>query len=330
MMLRYHILAFLAGFILDLIVGDPYWLPHPVRWIGKWISVLERCLLGRKEQVCEKSSEWKRCMGRITVLLVLVMTSLVTFVILGGAYLLHPYAGCMVETVMTYQILATKCLRVESMKVYEQLEHGTLEGARRAVSMIVGRDTEKLNAQQVARATVETIAENISDGVIAPMLYTALGGPVLGFLYKAINTMDSMLGYKNERYLDFGRCGARLDDAANYLPARISAWFMIFASVFLGKAYDTRNAVRIFFRDRYQHASPNSAHTESVCAGALGLRLAGDASYFGKIVSKPYIGDAIREISAEDIRRTNRLLYVTAAISECVCLLLLLLVTMVG
>jgi len=193
--------------------------------------------------------------------------------------------------------------------------------------MIVGRDTAALDEAGIIRAAVETVAENCSDGVIAPMLYLAVGGPVLGFLYKAVNTMDSMLGYKNDRYLHFGRAAAKLDDAVNYIPSRIGAWLMIMAAFLPGREFDGKNALRIFIRDRFRHASPNSAQTESVCAGALGIRLGGDAVYFGKMVKKPYIGDARREEEEKDILRANRLLYRTAFLCEGICLLLLNLIS---
>ena len=314
--MKYHMIAFLSGFLLDLILGDPYWLPHPIRLIGNSISILEKKFLG-KEGLTEGQ---KRNLGRMLVGIILFGTGVVAGGILLGAYCVNLYVGCVIESIMTYQILATKCLKVESMKVYDRLCHGTLEEARKAVSMIVGRDTNSLSESQVAKAAVETVAENTSDGVIAPMIYLAIGGPVLGFLYKAVNTMDSMIGYKNDRFYDFGKAAAKLDDVVNYIPSRISAWLMIFSCFILGKDYDGKKAKEIYLRDRYQHASPNSAQTESVCAGALGLQLAGDASYFGKIVKKPWIGDDIRPVETEDIRRANRLLYLTAVICEGICL----------
>lgn len=321
--MKYHIIAFFAGFLLDLILGDPYCLPHPIRWIGSLIAKLEQCLLGDRKERDEKN-ELKN--GRCLVLYVLGITVLVTAGVLLGAYILHPYLGVLIETVMTYQILATKCLKVESMKVYRALKTEGLEAARKAVSMIVGRDTAVLDEEGVARAAIETVAENTSDGVIAPMLYTALGGPILGFIYKAVNTMDSMVGYKNEKYLYFGRTAAKLDDAVNYIPARISAYFMVLAAFLCGKCFDCRRAYRIYKRDNRNHASPNSAQTESVCAGALGIRLAGDASYFGTIVKKPYIGDAVRNVEYEDIKRVNRLMYGTAWLSEILCLAVMVLI----
>ena len=315
--MKYHIVAFFAGFLLDLILGDPYCLPHPIRWIGTLIAKLEKALLDVTGQREEKK-ELKQ--GGLLVLSVLGITVSVSTLLLVGSYLIHPYLGLVVETIMTYQILATKCLKVESMKVYKSLKTERLESARKAVSMIVGRDTSVLDEMGVAKAAIETVAENTSDGVIAPMLYTALGGPVLGWFYKAINTMESMVGYKNEKYLYFGRTAAKLDDVVNYIPARISAYLMILSSFVAGKAFDGKRAYQIYKRDNRKHASPNSAQTESVCAGALGIQLAGDASYFGKIVQKPYIGDDVRPVEFEDIKRVNHLMYCTAWISELICL----------
>ena len=319
--MKYHMLAFLGGFLLDLILGDPYCLPHPICGIGNLIAGLEKRLLNLKEPRNEKQELRK---GKLLVVLVLLVTIIVTAFFLIGAYAIHLYLGVVVELIMTYQILATKCLRVESMKVYKSLKTEGVVEARKAVSMIVGRDTDCLDEEGVAKAAIETVAENTSDGVIAPMLYTALGGPILGFFYKAVNTMDSMVGYKNEKYLYFGRAAAKLDDWVNFVPARISAYFMIVAAFIGGKDFNGRNAYKIYKRDNRNHASPNSAQTESVCAGALGIQLAGDASYFGKVVKKPYIGDALRKVEYEDIKRVNHLMYLTAGISEILCLFVML------
>ena len=316
----YHITSMLAGFLMDLLLGDPYWLPHPIRLIGNWISFLEKRLLGSKTEEKHTTPEQEKRRGMLLVLAVLSSTVFVTAVLLLGAYRLHPYLGAVIESIMTYQILATKCLKVESMKVYQELKKGDIAASRKAVSMIVGRDTECLDETGVAKAAIETVAENTSDGVIAPMIFTAIGGPILGFFYKAVNTMDSMVGYKNETYLYFGRAAAKLDDIVNYLPARISAYLMITAAFLGGKQFDGKAAYKIYKRDHGNHASPNSAQTESVCAGALGLQLAGDASYFGKVVKKPYIGDPTRAVEPEDIRRTNRLMNRTAWICEILCL----------
>ena len=254
--------------------------------------------------------------GMLLAFTVIFATFAMSVIIIVAAYSINLYAGVIAEAVMTWQILATKCLRVESMRVYDALRTDGVDAGRRAVSMIVGRDTSVLDAAGVTRAAVETIAENTSDGVIAPMLYTAIGGPVLGFVYKAVNTMDSMLGYKNDKYMYFGRFAARLDDVVNFIPARISAYLMIAAAFIGGRQFDGKNAYSIFKRDRFNHASPNSAQTESVCAGALRVQLAGDAVYFGKLVKKKYIGDGLREIEYEDIKRANRLMYITAFLCE--------------
>lgn len=328
-MYKYHIFAFAAGFILDLIVGDPYCLPHPIRAIGSLISKLEVAFLGSKDCPKEIDSKTKRKRGRLGLYIVLLSTLLISSLIYVGAYYINPVLGCVIEAIMTYQLLATKCLKVESMKVYDKLENATIEEARYAVSMIVGRDTANLDEAQVAKAAVETVAENTSDGIIAPMLYAAIGGPVLGFLYKAVNTCDSMIGYKNDRFLDYGRAAAKLDDVVNFIPSRISAVLMILGCHLLGKDFDAKQAKRIFKRDRFNHASPNSAQTESVMAGALGLRLAGDTSYFGKMVKKPFIGDAVRNIENADIKRANKLLYVTAFICELLCILIMCLIFIV-
>ena len=314
----YHIFAFIAGFVLDLLIGDPHFIPHPVRLIGSLISFLDKRL---NSDVKYNSSEknlnlikYKR--GMLLVFTVIFATFAMSVIIIVAAYSINLYAGVIAEAVMTSQILATKCLRVESMRVYDALRTDGVHAGRRAVSMIVGRDTSVLDESGVTRAAVETVAENTSDGVIGPMLYTVIGGPVLGFVYKAVNTMDSMLGYKNDKYMYFGRFAARLDDVVNFIPARISAYLMIAAAFIGGRQFDGKNAYRIFKRDRFNHASPNSAQTESVCAGALRVQLAGDAVYFGKLVKKKYIGDGLREIEYEDIKRANRLMYITAFLCE--------------
>ncbi|WP_308794652.1 adenosylcobinamide-phosphate synthase CbiB [Agathobacter sp.] len=314
----YHIFAFIAGFVLDLLIGDPHFIPHPVRLIGSLISFCDKRLnCDAGYNISEKKInliKYKR--GMLLAFTVIIATFAISVIIIVAAYSINLYAGVIAEAVMTWQILATKCLRVESMRVYDALRTDGVDAGRRAVSMIVGRDTSVLDAAGVTRAAVETIAENTSDGVIAPMLYTAIGGPVLGFVYKAVNTMDSMLGYKNDKYMYFGRFAARLDDVVNFIPARISAYLMIAAAFIGGRQFDGKNAYRIFKRDRFNHASPNSAQTESVCAGALRVQLAGDAVYFGKLVKKKYIGDGLREIEYEDIKRANRLMYITAFLCE--------------
>ncbi len=312
-----HCIAFLAGFLLDLILGDPHRMPHPIRLIGRGIGFLEKNLNRGDRRVLR---------GVWMTVIVLVCTTAVIGVIVTVAYLLHPVVGVIVELILTYYALALTSLRRESMKVFRCLKDRDLEGARRAVSMIVGRDTESLDKDGVTRAAVETVAENLSDGVIAPMIFLAAGGPILGFFYKAANTMDSMVGYKNEQFILFGRASARLDDVLNFVPARVTAVLMMMSCLFAGADFSFSGARRIWKRNRRTHASPNSAQAESVCAGALGVRLAGDASYFGKIVQKPYIGDDTRPIEYEDIRRANRLADWTAVICEVLCQAVLLII----
>lgn len=303
------LVALVMGYILDLIFGDPYWMPHPVRFIGNLISILEKVI----RRFMPKTKRGEYIGGIILTVMVVSISMVIPLVIILMAKSINTYLALTVETFMCYQILATKSLKVESMKVYDELEKNDLPSARKAVSMIVGRDTKDLTFSGVAKAAVETVAENTSDGIIAPMIFIAIGGAPMGFFYKAINTMDSMVGYKNEKYMNFGRFAAKLDDVVNYLPARISAYQMILSSLFL--RYDYKNAFKIYKRDRYNHASPNSAQTESVCAGALDVQLAGNAYYFGKLYEKPTIGDNIREINYDDIKKANRLLYCTSFIS---------------
>lgn len=304
-----------AGFVLDLILGDPVWLYHPVRIIGHLISGLEKIIrsllfkTGQREAP-ERRKKKEYISGATLVVIVLAVSVAVPALLLRILYRVSVWTGLAAETFLCYQLFAVKSLKTESDKVYQALTGEGLEAGRRAVSMIVGRDTEELDEKGVIKAAVETVAENTSDGIVAPMFYMVMGGAVLGFAYKAINTMDSMVGYKNEKYQYFGTAAARLDDVVNYLPARLSAWLMIVASFAAG--YDGKNAYCIYRRDRHNHKSPNSAQTESVMAGALGIQLAGNAYYFGKLYEKPTIGDAKREVEAQDIRRSHRLLYGTA------------------
>ena len=251
--------------------------------------------------------------GLALVLIVTTVSFSVPYFILKWAGSISPLFVFVLETIMFYQIFATKCLENESMKVYTELKKGDLAAARKQLSWIVGRDTQDLSDEEVTKAAVETVAENTADGIIAPMFFMFIGGAPLAFLYKSINTMDSMVGYKNEKYLYFGRCAAKLDDIANYIPARLAGIFMIAASFFLN--YDYKEAAKIFMRDRYNHLSPNSAQTESVCAGALNIQLGGGHFYFGKFVPKDTIGDDIRPVKADDIKSINNLMYLTAIIS---------------
>lgn len=301
--------AIVAGFILDLIFGDPHWLPHPICLIGNLIGFLEKNL----RRLLAPGKTALLLGGALMVVIVLSLSYVVPYAVLMLAEQVSPWLRFALETVMFYQIFATKCLRDESMKVYTALHNNDLEDARVKLSWIVGRDTKELTTEEVTKGAVETVAENTADGIIAPMFYMFIGGAPLAFLYKGINTMDSMVGYKNDKFLYFGRCAAKLDDVANFIPARITGILMILASYFLNM--NAAGAWKIFWRDRYNHLSPNSAMTESVTAGALNIQLGGDHYYFGKLVHKDTIGDNIRPVVAEDIVAVNNLLYMTAVIS---------------
>ena len=305
----YSIIALFIGYILDLIVGDPYWMWHPIRFIGNLISLTEKIL----RKVFKQNEKSERIAGVFLVIIVVAVSTIIPMIILFIAYYINRYLGLAIESIMCYQLLATKALKDESMKVAKALKNDGLEAGRKAVSMIVGRDTQDLTEEGVIKAAVETVAENTADGIIAPMFYMAIGGAFMGFFYKAVNTMDSMVGYKNDKYLYFGRFAAKMDDLFNYIPARLSAFFMILSAFCLGM--DGKGALRIYLRDRRKHASPNSAQTEAVCAGALGVQLAGDAYYFGKLYHKETIGDPVREIEAEDIVRAGRLMDRTAVLT---------------
>lgn len=294
---------------MDLIFGDPHWLPHPICLIGNMIGFLERNL----RKLLAPNPTALLAGGALMVIIVLVVSFAVPYYILQLVEAVSPWLRFGLETIMFYQIFATKCLRDESMKVFTALDNNDLADARVKLSWIVGRDTKNLSAEEVTKGAVETVAENTADGIIAPMLYMFLGGAPLAFLYKGINTMDSMVGYKNDKYLYFGRCAAKLDDLANLIPARIAGLVMIIAAFLVG--LNGPGAWKIFWRDRYHHLSPNSAMTESVTAGALNIQLGGDHYYFGKLVHKETIGDDIRPVCPQDIMQANRLLYMTAVVS---------------
>lgn len=301
--------AVLCGFLLDCLLGDPEKMPHPVIWMGKAIAWLEK----RLRRCFPQTPGGERAGGIVLAVILPVGTLLIS----GGLYRLflriHPLLGLALQILWCWQALAMRCLAKESRNVYRCLKMEGLEVGRKAVARIVGRDTAELSEQGVIKAAVETVAENFSDGVLAPMFYMLLGGAPLALAYKAINTMDSMVGYKNEKYLYFGWAAAKLDDIANYLPARMAALLWILASSLSGG--NLKNAWKIWRRDRRNHASPNSAQTESACAGSLGIQLAGPASYFGKLLEKPYIGDALRQVEPEDILRTNRTMMVASVLA---------------
>ena len=312
--MAFHISALVLGFLLDLAFGDPRWLYHPIRLIGNLIAWAEKPF----RAAFPKSEKGELAAGTFFAVFVVAVSTAVPAILLALASRLSSWLVFALEVFWSFQILAAKSLKSESMKVYAALKEGDLPKARKAVSMIVGRDTQKLTEEGVAKAAVETVAENSSDGVIAPLLFLALGGPALGFFYKAVNTLDSMVGYKNDTYLYFGRFSAKLDDVLNFIPSRISGLLLVLASPLAGLSM--KGAWKIFQRDRRNHASPNSAQTEAAAAGALGVQLAGDAYYFGKLYKKPTIGDPLRPVEYEDIRRVNRLMYAS------VCLALVLVV----
>ena len=308
---KFHSMSLIAGCILDWLMGDPYWLFHPVRCMGNMISALEARLR-------RLFPEHLLLAGGVLAGFMCLFWTLIPVLGFLGIYrgLLsfgiqrHWIYICLfvLESFFCGQLLAARSLQTESMKVCSALKEGDIEKARKAVSMIVGRDTAVLDRDGIARAAVETVAENTSDGVIAPFFFMAVFGPAGGFFYKAVNTMDSMVGYKNETYLLFGRAAAKLDDAVNWLPARLSG-MLLTAAAWLLPGMDGKNAWRIFKRDRFNHASPNSAQGEAACAGALHLRLAGDAWYFGTLYKKPYIGDDDRPIRPDDIKGVCSLMF---------------------
>ncbi len=319
-MLKRSVIATGVGFALDAVLGDPHGWPHPVRLIGKQIEfeegLLRKYVLDELDNAGEvwpfDRAKTERLCGYILSTDVMLLTPIATWGLLRVCNRFSPLLALAAESFLCYQLLAMKSLRQESMAVQEALEAGDLPAARTACGMIVGRDTTILDEAGLSRAAVETVAENTSDGVVAPLLYMGLGGAPAAMLYKAVNTLDSMIGYKNDRYLNMGRAAAKIDDAFNYVPARVSGALMCVAAGLTG--FDGKRAWEVFKRDRLNHTSPNSAHTEAACAGALGLQLGGGNTYFGTYVEKPTIGDATRPIEPADIARANKLMYATAAL----------------
>lgn len=309
-----------AGFLLDLLLGDPSWLYHPVRLMGKLITALESRLRKNLPRTVEK----ERLAGRILTLLCVLIALVAAEVLLVVATNLGPWVWFGAQTILCYQMIAARDLIAHSRRVGKGLKNNDLPAARQALSMIVGRDTQSLDEKAIVRGTVETVAENTSDGVVAPLFYMTLGGATMGVVYKMINTLDSMVGYKNEKYFNFGRFAAKLDDIAGWIPSRFGALCMIAAAGLCGLS--ARGAARIWQRDKRNHPSPNSAQTEAACAGALGIRLGGSSVYGGVLVPKPTIGDDIRPPQVEDIGGANRLMVLTSLIALILCSLLRLLI----
>lgn len=305
----YSLGALLTGFALDMLLGDPYFFPHIVRGMGSLISALEKLL----RRLLPATAQGEKNAGILMVITVILVCTGIPVILLVLCYYINYTLGYILESFICWQLLAAKSLKTESMKVYNCLAGNDIEYARKSVSMIVGRDTAMLDKDGIIRAAVETVAENTSDGITAPVLFIMLGSVPLGCMYKAVNTMDSMVGYKNDKYINFGYAAAKTDDLLNYVPSRICALLMIAASFLL--RLDAKNAFYIWKRDRRSHASPNSAQTEAACAGALGVRLAGPIAYFGKMQDKPYIGDDSRPICAEDIKGANRLMNITSILT---------------
>ncbi|WIF94964.1 cobalamin biosynthesis protein [Caminicella sporogenes] len=302
-------ISIFTGYFMDLIFGDPYWLFHPIKFIGMLIKRLEKLL----RKIFKKR---EKIGGIVLALSTIGLVYFITYSILSMARALNPLLENVVKTFMVFQILATKSLDVESKKVYYPLKEGNLLRARKFLSYIVGRDTENLSKREIIRATVETIAENISDGIIAPLFYIFLGGAALGMTYKAVNTLDSMVGYKNDKYIDFGWASARIDDIVNYIPARITSIFIVIASAVLGFNY--KKSFKILVRDGRNHSSPNAGYPEAAVAGALGIQLGGTNVYFGKPVYKPTIGDEEKSLEVEDIDKTIRIMYLTSFVGICI------------
>ena len=292
------------SFILDLIFGDPEKITHPVQIIGKMITFLEKRLYGKKGSFIG---------GAILNILVVASTFFAMDFLVKLTKINKIFE--IIEIYLMYTVFSVKSLAREGKRVYGILKLGNLKVAREKLSYLVSRDTEKMDKLMIIRSTMETISENMVDGVIAPMFYMFLGGLPLAMTYKAINTLDSMVGYKNERYARFGMFSAKLDDAVNFIPARISGIFITMASYIL--RYNYKNAWKIFKRDRKNHASPNSAHPESAVAGALGVQFGGKVSYFGKEVKKPTIGDKFKEFRLDDIKKNILLMYITSFVSIC-------------
>ncbi|WP_196247221.1 adenosylcobinamide-phosphate synthase CbiB [Clostridium novyi] len=314
-----EIISIYLAFLLDCILGDPYWFPHPVRFIGKYISFFEKQI--RKLKLNNKAL---KIFGIVLTISTVTITYTISYLVLKIAFNVNIKLYYALNIVMMWTAIAPKCLSSEGVKIYKELTKGNLEKSRKQLSYIVGRDTENLDESEITRAVVETIGENTSDGIIAPLMYMFIGGAPLALAYKAVNTLDSMVGYKEDIYFDFGWFSAKFDDGVNYIPARLTAIFMIISSWVL--RLDYKNCIKIIKRDRKNHTSPNAGYPESAMAGALKVQLGGTNSYFGKLTYKPKIGDKLKELNKEDIKKSCILMYGTTVVSTVIFSLILLLI----
>ncbi|MEN8076691.1 adenosylcobinamide-phosphate synthase CbiB [Clostridioides difficile] len=308
------------GFLLDLIIGDPQNPIHPIRIIGSLCKTMEKFF----RKVLKKSL---KIAGLMTWIVVILIVFLFNYYLVKGAYAINNILGVILASMMIYFCISTKALKVEGLKVVKYIIKDDIEGARKQLSYIVGRDTQNLDKESILKAVIETVAENMSDGVIAPLFYAGIGGAPLAFLYKAVNTMDSMFGYKNEKYYDFGYFPAKLDDVFNYIPARLTGYFTVVISFIL--RLDYKNSFKIYSRDKNNHSSPNSAHPEAAVAGALGVRLGGANYYFGKLVEKPTIGDNLEKVDLDKVKKTNRILYGVAIVGCVMAVIIRYLLTLI-
>lgn len=316
-----NILSIYIGYTIDLIIGDPYSFPHPVIYIGKLIKSVENII--RKIFQDEK---YLKLAGFILWFITVGITYLITYLIIRISKFSN-ITFLIANSFIIYTTLATKCLKDEAVKIYNVLKSGDIQESRKQLSYIVGRDTSNLNEAEIIRATVETVAENTVDGIISPMFYAFIGGAPIAMAYKAVNTLDSMVGYKNDKYINLGFASAKIDDIANYIPARVCVIFMTLASFIL--RFDYKKCFKIAIRDRKNHKSPNCAYSEGAVAGSLGIQLGGTNVYFGKAVYKPTIGDKDREIEIEDIKKTNKIMYVSSISSLIIFTLIFLLINVI-
>lgn len=297
-------LALTLGYLLDLLFADPRWLYHPVRVIGLLINFLEKTLRNPENKKHDKAK------GFVLLIVVILLSYLIPYLILLFCSRISPILAIGIETIMVFQIMATKSLKTEVMKVYRKIKENDIDGARKFISYLVSRDTESLSFSDISKAAVETVSENIVDGVISPLFFLIIGGAPLGFLFKGVSTLDSMVGYKNDKYYDFGYASAKMDDILNYVPARITGFLIVAVAFLLG--YDYKASYRILMRDKRNHSSPNSAWSEAPVAGALGIQFGGKVPYFGKMFEKATIGDNIKMVDGEDIIKVNRILYLSS------------------